>query len=82
MPSSMQRVDSQRMAPRRDEARQKVAPGAQPAHVGAQQNGHRDGSRAHDQLQKLQPDDLVDQRRAAARGEQNQEDGEQAPGHN
>ena len=70
MPSSSARVDAQRMLARGDHPRQQQAAQAHAAHEGAEQDAERDRRRADDQLQQLEPDDLVDQRGAAAADEQ------------
>ena len=47
-------------------ARQREAAETHAAHERAEQDAERDGRRSDDQLQQLEPDDLVNQRRAAA----------------
>ena len=68
-------VDPQRMLLRGNQARQQQAAQAHPAHEGAEQNAHGDRRRSDDELQQLEPDDLVDQRGTAAADEQQQQQG-------
>ena len=49
---------------------------AQSRHVGRQQQPQRDGRGADHQLQQLEPHDFVDQGRAAAAGQQQQQEGQ------
>ena len=60
------------------DARQRQAAQAQPAHEGGQQHAERNRGRADHQLQQLVPDDFVNQRGAAAGGEQHQKQREKA----
>ena len=69
-------VDPQGVPPARDEARQQQAAGAHAAHERPQQHAERNGGRADHQLQELEPDDLVDQRRTAAADEQHEQHGQ------
>ena len=71
-------IDPQRVPPRRDETRKKQASRTHTAHEGPQQYAEGNSGRADDKLQELEPDDLVDQRRAAAADEQQEQHG-QAP---
>src|SRR5262249_21097935 len=70
-----QAVDSQRMLARRHDPRQQQAAETHAAHERAEQNPERDGRRSNHELQQLEPDDLVDQRRATAADEQQKERG-------
>ena len=63
----------QRVHAWRQEARNQQAPEAQAAHERREQKPERHGRRADDQGELLEPDDLVNQRRAAARGEQREQ---------
>ena len=63
------------MPPARDEARQQQAARAHAAHERAQQHAEGNGGRADHQLQELEPDDLVDQRRTAAADEEDEQHG-------
>ena len=67
------RVDAQRMLPRGDDVRKREAAQAHAAHECAQQNSQRNRRRADDQLKQLEPDDFVDEGRAPAADEQQQE---------
>src|SRR5687768_11380758 len=49
-----------------DHPRQQQTAQAHAPHEGAEQNAQRDGRGANDELQELEPDDFVDQGRAAA----------------
>ena len=57
----------------RDESRQKQAPEAHPTHVSPQQNPQRHAGQTHNELKQLQPDNLINQGRAAAANEQHQQ---------
>ena len=74
------RVDAQRMLPRVNQAREQQAAEAHPAHEGPEQDAERDRGRADHQLEELKPDDLVDQRGAAAADEQEQQRGKKTAG--
>ena len=67
------RVDAQGMLARRNDARQKEAAEAHPAHERAQKNAHRYGRRTNNQLQELEPDNFIDQRGTAAPHKQEQQ---------
>src|SRR5262249_1963039 len=67
-------VNPERMTARGDEARPGQAPQAHAGHERSQQYSKRNGSGADHELQHLQPDNLVDQRRAAAAGKQDQQE--------
>ncbi len=69
------RVDAQRMAVRRNHARREKAPEAHAPHERSKEHAERDRRRADDQLEGLEPDDLVDQRGRAAPNEQQQNGG-------
>lgn len=56
-----QAVDSEGMEPSRHEAWKEEATGAHAPHEGAQEHAERDGGRADDQLEKLEPDNLVNE---------------------
>ena len=71
-----QGVDPQGVPPARDEARQQQAAQAHAAHERPQQHAEGNGGRADHQLQELEPDDLVDQRRTAAADEQHEQHGQ------
>ena len=71
-----QGVDPQGVPPARDEPRQQQAARAHAAHERPQQHAEGDGGRADHQLQELEPDDLVDQRRTAAADEQHEQHGQ------
>ena len=64
------RVHAQRMLARRYHPRQQEAAQAHTGHERTEQDSERDGRRADHELQQLEPDDFVDQRRAAAADEQ------------
>ena len=68
-----ERVHLQRVMPRGDIARQQKAAEAHAAHERAEQHANRYRGGADEQLQHLEPDDLVYQRRAAAADEQQQQ---------
>ncbi len=76
-----QRIDLERMEARGDQIGQRQAAQAHAAHEGAEQHAERDGRRADHQLQKLEPDDLIDQRRAAASEEEHEDGGKQRGGY-
>jgi hypothetical protein len=61
------------MMARVDLARQDQAAQAHAAHEGREQDGERDRRRPDDELQQLQPHDLIDERGAAAAREQQDE---------
>ena len=61
---------------RGDDSRQQQAAQAHAAHERPQQHAQRDGRRADQQLQQLQPHDFVNQRRAAAADEQQEQHGQ------
>ena len=67
-------VDLERMLLRVHVPRQQIAAEAHAAHERAEQHAERDRGRPDHQLQQLEPDDLVDQRRAAAADEQEQDE--------
>ena len=71
-----QGVDAKRVVATGDEARQGEAPDAHAAHERRQQDADRDGGRADDHAEELEPDDLVDQRAETAADEQGQEERE------
>ena len=58
---------------RRDQTRQHQAAEAHATHEGAQQDAQRHRRRSDHQFEQLKPDDLVNQRRAAAADEQHQQ---------
>ncbi len=62
----------------RDVAGQRQAAQAHPAHEGAEQHSEREARRADDELEHLEPHDLVDERGAAAAHEEEQEEGARA----
>ena len=66
-------VDAQRMLSAEFQPRQQQAAQAEPAHEGRQQHAERNRAGPDHQLQQLVPDDFIDQRGAAAAGEQQQE---------
>src|SRR5262249_56972659 len=68
-------VDAQRMLIGGDEPRQQQAAETHAAHEGAEQDAERDRRRSDDELKELEPDDLVDQRRAAAADEKEKQRG-------
>ncbi len=74
-------VDAQGMRGRRYEAVEEEAPQAKPRHERPEKDAERDAGRADHQLQHLEPDDLVDEGRAAATEEQCQQDGERRKFH-
>ncbi|MBI5689495.1 MAG: hypothetical protein HZC55_05310 [Verrucomicrobia bacterium] len=74
-------VGLQRADVGRQPARQGQAAEAHPAHEGPEQNRERDGRGTDHQLQHLQPDNLVDQRGAAAADEQRQQQGRRLRAH-
>src|SRR5262245_26004477 len=61
------------MPARGDDPRQPEAAETHAAHEGAEQNAERDRRRSDYELQQLKPDDLVDERGAAAADEQQKE---------
>ena len=67
------RIHAQRMEPIAQKPWKKQAAQAHAAHERAEQHAQRDGSRADHKLQKLQPDNLIDQGRAAAADEEKQQ---------
>src|SRR6186713_1497351 len=67
-------VDPQRVPAGRDVTGQQEAAQAHPAHEGPEQHAHRHGGRAHEQLQHLEPDDLVDEGGGAAPEEEEDDD--------
>jgi hypothetical protein len=75
-PDLEHRVNLQRVPATRHQPGQEQAAQAHSAHEGAEEYTQRRGRRADHQLQKLQPDDLVNHRRAAAADEQEQQDGQ------
>ncbi len=68
-------VDAQRMLARRDVARQQEAAETHAAHERPEQHGERDRGRADDELQKLEPDDFVNEGSTAAGDKQQQQRG-------
>jgi hypothetical protein len=58
------------MAVAADQAGQRQATRAHSAHEGSQKHAQRDGGRADDELEQLEPDDFVDQSRASAADEE------------
>jgi hypothetical protein len=60
------------MAVRGNIAGQEQAAKAHAAHVSAEKDAEGDRRRSDNQLQKLKPDDLIDQRSASATDEQDQ----------
>ena len=73
------RVHAQRMLARRDRARHQHAAKAHAAHERAEEDAEGDRRRPDDELEELEPDDLVNQRRAAAADEENDERGKIPP---
>ena len=67
------RIHAQRMAPRRDDSRQQQAAETHAAHERAEQHADRDRRRSDEELEQLEPDDLVDQRSGAAADEEEEE---------
>ena len=59
------------MASAEAQAREQDAADAKAAHESGEQKAERDGGGTDGELQKLVPDDFVDQRGAAAAGEKN-----------
>ncbi len=66
-------VDLQRVMSRGDAPRQQDAAEAHAAHERPEQDAQRHGRRADRQLQELEPDDFINQRRTAAADEQQQQ---------
>ena len=60
------------------DARQQEAADAHAAHVGGEEHAERDRRRTDDELEELEPDNLVDQRRNAAADEEREEGWEKA----
>ena len=73
MPSFERGVDAQRMRSWQAQPRQSDAADAESAHEGREQNAQRNGCGPERQLQHLIPGDLIDQRRAAAADEENEQ---------
>ncbi len=65
-------IDAQGMMPSRNQAGKQITAQAHSSHVGAEQNAQGNRGQADDQLQKLQPDNFIDQRGATAADEQKQ----------
>src|SRR5690606_35457616 len=72
-PCFEQREHSKRMGARADKERHAHAADTEPAHERAEQYPERRRRRTDHQGKQLKPDDLVDQRRTAARGEQREQ---------
>src|SRR5262249_12244288 len=71
------RVHAKRMLSPRDVLREKEAADAHAAHERAEEYAERYGGRADDETEQLEPDDLVNQRRAATADEQQDEQGQE-----
>ena len=69
-------IDTQRVFLSRDESREEEGSQAHATHEGAEQHTHRDGRRADDQSQKLEPDDFIDQGSTPAPDEEQEHPGQ------
>jgi hypothetical protein len=73
-PEFQHRVHAQRMLPPGNHVGEQETADAHPTHERPEKDTKRDGRRTYDQLEQLEPDDLVDERRAAAADEQQEQE--------